>query len=125
MGNLTIDYFRYALGAVLVLYVFGLGLTLWLLPDRLQKYVLIIAPSVGFAYLSLAAWHVYYFGGKLGVSTAAFLLLLALVPLVLFVLTNGFSAIWRALRFWPGVVALVCATASFIFLSWPRLANPP
>jgi hypothetical protein len=124
VGNLTIDYFRYALGAVLVLYVFGLGLTLWLLPDRLQKYVLIIAPSVGFAYLSLAAWHVYYFGGKLGVSTAAFLLLLALVPLVLFVLTNGFSAIWRALRFWPGVVALVCATASFIFLSWPLLANP-
>jgi hypothetical protein len=123
VGNLTIDYFRYALGAVLVLYVFGLGLTLWLLPERLQKYVLIIAPSVGFAYLSLAAWHVYYFGGKLGVSTAAFLLLLALVPLVLFVFTNGFSATWRALRFWPAVVALVCATASFIFLSWPLLAN--
>src|SRR5947207_301353 len=118
------EYLAYGLATVLIFYALGLGLTLWILPAELRQYSLIIAPWVGYWYLSLACLSLYEFGGAITGTAAQIILLLPVLCLVVALVTKGPVGILSGIFSNRRVLgALGLAGGGFLFFSIPLLSE--
>lgn len=112
-------YFCYALAILALLYVLGLGFTLLILPESTRRYSLIIAPWVGYCYVNLPCWYIFYYGGQLNRHAGK----LILVPPVLCLLWELYrkrrERLGRDLFSLPTLGALAIAAGGFVVLSIP------
>ncbi|MEP6809613.1 MAG: hypothetical protein ABI992_05170 [Chthoniobacterales bacterium] len=114
------NYCVYTFGAVLILYALGLGFTIWILPNNLQRYAAILAPVIGYSYCVIGCWHLYNLGAKIDQGP----MILLLVPPGISLLLAFFwkrEALWEAFSFRPALAALLIASAAFLALSIPVL----
>jgi hypothetical protein len=114
-----VEYFCYSLIIIAVFYVLGLGFTLFLLPESLRRYTLIIAPWIGYCYVGLACWPVYYYGGQIGRHTARVILLAPILCLAIELFRKRRSKLGRTIMHPPTLGALAVAAAGFVVLSIP------
>lgn len=112
-------YFLYAFGTLIILYAAGLGYSLLLLPKHFQRYALIVAPWVGYSYLCLACWHIYYFGARISSFTAWMVLIPPVAILAVVLLKRGSKDVGRAIFKGNAVAALAIAGGAFVVISFP------
>jgi hypothetical protein len=117
------EYFCYSLAIVAVLYASGLGFTLLILPESLRRYTLILAPWIGFCYVGLACWPVFYYGGQIGPKTARAVLIAPILCLVIELIRKRRADLGRTILYVPTLGALAVAAASFVTLSIPVFWN--
>src|SRR5437660_400758 len=117
------QYFWYALCAIAVLYAVGLGFTILLLPESLRRYTLILAPWIGYCYLGLACWPVFYYGGQIGRHTAGVILSAPVLCLVIELVRKRRAKLGRTIAYVPTLGALAVAAAGFVVLSIPVFWN--
>src|SRR5437588_12969171 len=110
-------YLGFAIMAVLLLYLLGLGLTILLLPEEWRRFTLIVAPWVGYSYASLACWYVYMCGAKIDGHAACVILLVPVASLVAAIVTQGRSALGEAAASRNVVIALAISAAGFLVMS--------
>jgi hypothetical protein len=114
-----VEYFSYSLAVLAILYTCGLGFTLFLLPESLRRYTLIIAPWVGYCYVGLACWPVFYYERQLGPKTARVVLLAPVLCLVIELVRKRRERLGRTVLHLPTLGALGIAAASFVVISIP------
>ncbi len=119
---LDVEYCIFALGAALLLCGLGLGLTIWILPDHLQRYALIFSPTVGYCYASIGCWHLYHLGLKINGTAALLLLIPAAAALVAACLKKS-ASVRQAFSSAPVAWACVVAGAAFFAISIPVFAT--
>jgi hypothetical protein len=112
-------YFCYALAILALLYVLGLGFTMLILPESARRYSLIIAPWVGYCYVNLPCWYIFYYGGQINRHAGK----LILVPPVLCLLWELYrkrrTKLGRDLLYPPTLGVLAIAAGGFVVLSIP------
>lgn len=113
------EYFCYSLGVIVVLYALGLGFTILLLPESLRRYTLILAPWIGYCYVGLACWPVFYYGGQIGRHTARVILIAPVLCLIIELIRKRGAKLRRTIMYVPTLRALAVAGAGFVVLSIP------
>jgi len=113
------QYFCYSLGAIVVLYALGLGFTILLLPESLRRYTLIVAPWIGYCYVGLACWPVFYYGGQIGRHTARVILVAPVLCLIIELVRKRGAKLGQTIMYVPTLSALAVAGAGFVVLSIP------
>lgn len=108
----------------LVFTYLGLGLSLWLCPQRLKKYALLLAPAFGFAYLTLVGWFCYV-GEVPGTDRYA---AWVLAPPLLFLAAGWFlhpagEKPWRALFHPESLLAWLAGFGVQLAFAWPYVAG--
>jgi hypothetical protein len=113
------QYFCYSLVIIALLYALGLGFTILLLPESQRRYALILAPWIGYCYVGLACWPVFYYGGQIGRQTAAVILIPPLLCLGIALFRKRHAKLGRTIAHLPTLGALAVAAAGFVVLSIP------
>jgi hypothetical protein len=113
------EYFCYALALIALFYVLGLGFTILLMPESLRRYTLIFAPWVGYCYVNLPSWYVFYYGGQIGRQTARLILIPPIVCLVIELVRKRRAGLGRAILHFPTLGALAVASGGFVVISIP------
>lgn len=116
------NYLIYAALSVLLLMFLGIGLAILITPKEIKKYALLLAPAIGYSYLTLAGWHFYLRDFK---GTDASAQALAIPPSFFLIFagwklrkTGLFSGIQRLIEK-EFVAPLIIAVLSFIVASSP------
>ena len=117
------QYFCYSLAILAVLYASGLGFTLLILPESLRRYTLIIAPWIGYCYVVLACWPVFYYGGHINRNTSRSILIAPVLCLVIELFRKRRQKLWQAILYGPTLAALGITAAAFVVLSIPAFWN--
>src|SRR5205085_1584750 len=117
------EYFCYSLGLIALLYALGLGFTILLLPESVRRYTLIVAPWIGYCYIGLACWPIFYYGGQIGVQIARLILIAPLLCLVIELVRKRREKLVRAIVHIPTLGALAVAATGFVVLSIPVFWN--
>ena len=113
------QYFWYSLLTVALFYASGLGFTILLLPESIRRYTLIIAPWVGYCYVSLVSWPIFYYGGHISRATARVILIVPVLCLVIALVGKRGAKFGRTILHGPTLGALAVAAAGFVVLSIP------
>jgi hypothetical protein len=113
------QYLCYSLIIAAVLYVLGLGFTLFLLPESLRRYTLIFAPWIGYCYVGLVCWPVFIYGSRIRRQTAIAILIAPVLCLIIELFRKRREKLGRTLLHRPTLGALAIAAAGFIVLSIP------
>jgi len=113
------EYFCYSLVAIVVLYALGLGFTIFLLPESLRRYTLILAPWIGYCYVGLACWPVFYYGGKIGPGTSRIIVLAPVLSLIIELVRRRRPNLRHAIMSGPTLGALAIAGVGFVVVSIP------
>jgi hypothetical protein len=113
------QYLCYALIIAAILYVLGLGFTLFLLPESLRRYTLIFAPWIGYCYVGLVCWPVFIYGSRIRRQTAIAILIAPILCLIIELFRKRRAKLGRTLMHPPTLGALAIAAAGFIVLSIP------
>jgi hypothetical protein len=117
------EYLCYSVAAIALLYIAGLGFAILLVPESLRRYILILAPWLGFCYISLACWPVFFYGGKIGPQTAKLLLIPPVLCLAIALTRKRRQKLWQAILYGPTLGALGITAAAFVVLSIPAFWN--
>jgi hypothetical protein len=117
------QYFYCSLGVIVVLYALGLGFTILLLPESLRRYTLILAPWIGYCYVGLACWPVFYYGGQIDRQTARVILIAPILCLVIELIRKRRAKLRQTILYGPTLGALAIAAAGFVVLSIPVFWN--
>lgn len=112
-------YFYCSVSVIVVLYAFGLGFTILVLPESLRRYTLILAPWVGYCYIGLACWPFFYYERQIDRQTAGIILIPPLLCLVIELIRKRRLKLVRTLAHLPTLGALGIAAAGFAVLSIP------
>src|ERR1700719_415504 len=107
------EYFCYSLIIIGVLYVLGLGFTLFLLPESLRRYTLIFAPWIGYCYVGLVCWPVCLYGRPIRSQTAIAILIAPVLCLIIELFRKRREKLGRTLLYRPTLGALPIAAAGF------------
>src|ERR1700720_2259381 len=105
------QYFCYSLGAIVLLYALGLGFTILLLPESLRRYTLIVAPWIGYCYVGLACWPIFYYGGQISLFIARVILIAPALFLVIELVRKRGANLRRTILNVPTLTALGVAAA--------------
>jgi hypothetical protein len=117
------EYLCYSLAAITLLYIAGLGFAILLVPESLRRYILILAPWLGFCYIGLACWPVFFYGGRISTHCARVLLVPSVLCLAIELFRKRREKLWQAILYGPTLAALGITAAAFVVLSIPAFWN--